>query len=414
LLVSKLLNRNIRNETVPESWYEPLMSFGTRTNSGEIVTPEGAFGSLGTVFACVNIRANAMKKLPLQLFKYVKNGRERDKSHKLWYLLEKRPNKYQSPSQMWSYIELCRMLWGNAYVLQEFDRLGNHTALKPLEPSRVEILMDDNTGEYVFRYTNRKGEQKIYLEEEIWHFPYVSPDGKTGKSPLTVARENAGNLMAIQKFEGNFYKNGTLSQGVLKTDQQLSREDKTFLQEQWQLTNAGGVNAGKIPILDFGLEYKELTMPLKDAEFVMSKKMNQVEIANIFNVPIFMLNDMEKATFNNFEQMKLLFAENVILPEVISYEQEINYKSFTMAEQKKYYVKFNVTSALRGDAQSRVNYYKGMMEIGGLTPNQILKLEDFNPSELPESDKYYMTRNLAPLEAIKDNAMGGGGGIEEP
>lgn len=410
MLVSKALNRNIKNLSLESEIGWDVI--GNKTYSGETITPESAFSNLGTVYACATIRCNLISKLPLQLFKHLEKGREREKNHKLWYLLEKRPNNYQTPSQMWSFVELSRMLWGNGFVLQEYDQFGKHKSLRPLEPNRTEILINDLTDEYVFRYTDRKGQIFVYNEDEIWHFPYISPDGKIGKAPLTVARENSGNLMAIQKFEGNFYKNGTMTQGVLKTDQQLEREDKTHIQTQWALMHGGGMNAGKIPILDFGLEYKELTMPLKDAEFIMSKKMNQVEIANIFNVPMFMLNDMEKATFNNFEQMKLLVAENVLLPEIIQMEQEINYKAFTTKEQKMYYVKFNVTSALRGDSKSRVDYYKGMMDIGGITPNKILELEDFNPSELPESDEYYMTRNLSPITAIKANA-GGGAVIEK-
>jgi HK97 family phage portal protein len=411
LLGRRIVNNTIKNEIVvdDEKWKTLLGAFTSTTYSGETVTAEGSFTNLSYVFACINIRCNAFSKLPLQLFKHTNKGNERERQHRLVYLMGKRPNKYQTPSQFKKFIEASLMLWGNSFILQEFDNFGFHTALKPLVPSKVTIQKDNN-GDYWYEYRNDKGELLQYCEDEIAHIPYTTLDGKVGKAPLTVARENIGNLQAIQRFEGNFYKNGALVQGALTTQEELGEDEITTLQNMWATRNAGGNNAGKIPILPFGLDFKDISMPLKDAEFIMSKKMNQIEIANIFNVPVFMLNDMEKATFNNFEQMKLLFGENCMLPDVIACEEEFNYKFFTLSEQNKYYVKFNMSSALRGDMQSRVTAYKGLMEIAGITPNEIREKEDFNKLELPEADEPYMTRNLSPLKAIKDNAMGGGGG----
>lgn len=415
MLGRRLVGNTIKNETLtidnPALWSDIFTT--NNTYSGEIVTAEGAFTSLSYVYACVTIRANAFSKLPLQLFKHTKRGNEREREHRLAYLLEKRPNKYQTPSQFKKFYEASLMLWGNVYILQEFDNFGLHKALIPLEPSKVTILRNENTGDYYFQYQSKKGELKTYSEDEIIHVPYMTLDGKIGKAPLTVARENIGNLQSMQRFEGNFYKNGTLTQGALSTDEVLGETEIDKLQRMWSSRYSGGDNAGKIPIFHSGIDFKSISMPLKDAEFIMSKKMNQIEIANIFNVPVFMLNDMEKATFNNFEQMKLLYGENCLQPDVTACEEELNYKLFTLSEQKKYYVKFNMSAALRGDMQSRVNAYKGLMEIAGITPNEIREKEDFNSIELPEADEAYMTRNLAPLKAIKDNATGGGGSNEQ-
>ena len=80
------------------------------TSSGEKIDAENAFSNIGTIFECVVIRSNSISKLPLQLFKTSKTGKIRDKNHNLWYLLEKRPNKWQTPSQFKSYIEVSLSL----------------------------------------------------------------------------------------------------------------------------------------------------------------------------------------------------------------------------------------------------------------------------------------------------------------
>lgn len=82
------------------------------TSSGEKIDAENAFSNIGTIFECVVISVNSISKLPLQLFKTSKTGKIRDKNHNLWYLLEKRPNKWQTPSQFKSYIEVSKITLG--------------------------------------------------------------------------------------------------------------------------------------------------------------------------------------------------------------------------------------------------------------------------------------------------------------
>ncbi len=413
MLGRRLVNNVVKNQvlTVDNSkgWKE-VLQIGT-TYSGESFTATEAFTSLSYVFACVTIRANAFSKLPLQLYKRTPNGSERDRDHYIAYLLEKRPNKYMTPSQLKKFWQASLMLWGNVYIRMEFDEKGRVSSLIPLEPSKVTVKKNLETGDYYYDYSSEKG-IITYTEDEIIHVPYITTDGKIGKAPLSVARENVGNLKAMQRFEGTFYKNGTLTQGALVTSESLGKEEIDTLQKMWAQRYSGGENAGKIPILHSGLDFKAISIPLKDAEFVMSKRLNAVEIANIFNVPIFMLNDMEKATFNNFEQMKLLFGENCLQPDVTAGEEELNYKLFTTKEQRKYYVKFNMAAVLRGDMKTRVEAYEKLMHIAGITPNEIREKEDFNQFEMPEANVPYITRNLAPLDTIKVNA-GGGGNNEE-
>ncbi|AIM32391.1 hypothetical protein DF16_orf03976 [Bacillus thuringiensis serovar kurstaki str. YBT-1520] len=45
-------------------------------------------------------------------------------------------------------------------------------------------------------------------------------------------------------------------------------------------------------------------------------------------------------------------------PILIQYEEEFSYKSFSFHEQKRYYLKFNLTSLLRADSKSRANSTK--------------------------------------------------------
>lgn len=399
-----MLFRSIMNSTNTDSegnWWDIFTTNGTRvTSSGEVISPEGAFSNIGTVFECVVIRANSLSKLPLQLYKYTKNGKTRDKDHKLSYLLEKRPNKWQTPSQFKSYIEVSRLLWGNAYIKMVFDRQGNITSLEPLNPSDVTIVKNTN-GDYFYRECNSEG-IKTYSEDEIIHLPYVSLDGKVGKAPLEVARENAGNLQAINKFEGSFYKNGTLTTGVLESPGMLTKDAKTKIKEEWATLYGGVNNAGSIAVLDAGFNYKPITIPLKDIEFIASRKMNKTEIATIFDVPSYMLNDLDNAKFNNVEQQNLRYLTDVLQPNITAIEEEFNYKVFIPSEAKRYYVKFNLNSALRADSKTRAEYYKEMIGMGIMSINESRSLEDLD-SIGEMGDKHYISLNYTTLDTIEQH-----------
>ncbi len=408
MIFRSLLNIEKRSS---QSWEDILFNaFGYKTKSGQVITPEGAFDNLGAVFACVERRANALSKLPLQVFERTEDGRKRANKHNIDYLLTKRPNKYQTPSAFKKYIVVSQLLWGNAYILMEFDRKGKIIELIPLNPGSTTILKQN--GEYWF-HTNIDGKPYVFHEEEIIHLPYISSDGKIGKAPLTVARENAGNLQAMQEFEGNFYRNGTMTKGALKVPGELNKDAKRKIREEWRELYGGVQNTGDIAILDSGLEWQSISIPLKDAEFVTSKKLTIVEIANIFNVPSFLLNDMEKSTYNNIEHQNMRFILDVIQPDCIAIEEEFNYKLFTEKEREKYYVKFNLTSALRGDSESRVKFYKEMLAMGVYSINEVRELEDKNSiGEI--GDKHYFSLNYTTLETLeKHQRIKGGDELDE-
>ncbi len=410
-----MIFRNIINKTSIENnsnWWDILLGTGNRvTSSGEYISPESAFSNIGTVFECVVIRANSMAKLPLHLYKRTKNGKEKDKNHKLSYLLEKRPNKWQTPSQFKQYIEVCRCLWGNAFIKIVFDRYGEIIALEPLDPSKVFMIKQYKTNDYLYQYNGNNGFE-VFTEEEIIHIPYISMNGKEGKAPLEVARENAGNLQAITKFEGGFYKNNAMLTGILETPSQLNEEAKKKIKSEWRNLYSGSSNAGDIAILDVGFKFNPISIPIKDMEFIASRKMNKTEIATIFDVPLYMLNEFENAKFNNVEQQNIRYLNDVLQPTITLIEEELNYKLFTISESKKYYVKFNLNSMLRADSKTRAEYYKSMIETGVMSINTVCSLEDLdNIGEI--GDKHFMSLNYTTLDTIEKHQRILKGGDED-
>lgn len=380
-----------------QSWFLDMFSSGN-TSTGISVTEELSLG-VTAVYACINILGNSIGKLPFQAFEKTNEGRKRLKEHSVAKLIETRPNPFQTPFTFKKMLETHRGLWGNAYANIEFDRYGFPVALWPLNPKYTEPYFDHERGQLWYITQLPNGQTKKLHHEEVIHLPGMVIEGFKGLSPIRVARESIALGLSTKEFVGRFYKNGTSTRGILKVPQPLKKESKDKMREEWEKANSGLDNSQRVAILDAGLEYQSISMPLADAQFIETLKDNLDEIARIFNVPPHMIGNLERATFNNIEHMGLEFLQNTMEPILVLWEEEFAYKLFLNSESKSFYVKFNVNSLLRGDSQSRAEYYRTMSNIGAYNINQIRELEDMDAVDF--GDKYYKMINMAPVDVLE-------------
>lgn len=380
MIFSSLLNS--RNETTdvrnPSSWFVKM--FGHEASSGERVTVNSALG-VPTVFRCINIRANAIAMLPFQTFKRTNKGRERDRNHAVAKLLERQPNPYQGPFKFKHLAETHRNLWGNAYINIEWGVDGKPKALWLLNPSVTEPYLDIDTNFLWYLTTLPNGEQVKIPYHDIIHLTTLSTDGLKGKTPIQIARESIGSSQAAQKFKGKFFKHGAVNSGFLKIPGMLNKEAKEKIRDEWEKANTGIDNAQRVAILDAGLEFQSLSMPLKDAQFIEAMRFDRAEIANIYDIPLHMVNELDRATYSNIEQENLSFLQNTINPSLVQYQEEFANKLFTEREQSKYYINVNLDMILRADTKTRGEFYKIMLDKGVYSINEVRELEERNAIE---------------------------------
>lgn len=381
----------------PAPWF--LKMFGHESSSGEVVTVNSAL-AIPTVYRCVNIKANAIAMLPFQMFKRSAVGREREKRHIVSKLLETRPNPFQSPFKFKHLIEVHRNTWGNAYININWGADGRPKEMWLLNPSVTEPIIDTTNNTLRYQTTLPNGEQTMIGEGDIIHLIALSTDGIKGKPPIQVARESIGSSQAAQKFKGKFYKHGASNSGVLKVPGMLNSEAKEVVRKEWEKANTGLNNAQRIAILDAGLEFQSISMPLKDAQFVESMKFDKAEIATMFDIPLHMVNELDRATHSNIEHENLSFIQNTLSPILRQNEEEFMYKLFSEREQARYYLKFNLESLLRADKKTQAEFYKIMLDVGAYSINEVRELEDRNAVE--GGDKHRVDLNHVSLDIADD------------
>lgn len=105
-------------------------------------------------------------------------------------------------------------------------------------------------------------------------------------------------------------------------------------------------------------------------------------------------------TFSNIEHLSMSFVEHTLQPICTQIEQEMNYKLFTTAEQKQgFYVKFNMTSALRADSKTRAEYYQMMVRNGFMTVNEVRALEELDKLR-EHGDRNLISQDLTFLDNL--------------
>ena len=139
-----------------------------------------------------------------------------------------------------------------------------------------------------------------------------------------------------------------------------------------------------------GMEFQQVGIPPEDAQFLETRKFQIAEIARIFNVPSHMINDLDRATFNNISELSIGFLRYTMTPWLVSWEQELNRKLFPGSNT--YYVKFNVNGLLRGTQKDRADYYKTAIEYGWMSRNEVRELEDLN--RVDGLDEYLQPLNM--------------------
>ncbi len=386
-------NKSTLNE--PEQWLIDLVG-GKLTGSGVKITPNLAL-NLSAVYKCLSIRAGTISKMPLQVFMKDNNGKKTRVKGEVSYLLEKRPNKLTTPSQLKKMISIDVDLWGNSYVLIT----KNRKELKRLEPWKVSVsLMTDGSLRYKY-YNVLTSKTEIYKDEEVMHFKDFGTDGILGKSKIQAAREVLGNAKASNKLLSKYYQNGTLAKGILTHPGSLDKDTKEIIKEAWRDANAGLKSAYDIPVVDGGLEYKDISMSFEDAQFLNLNKFSIEEIGRFFNVPPYKLGIMDGAKFNNVQSQEMDFIGGSIQPFITDIEEEFDYKYFYTTEKNKgYYVKFNMSVAMRADDLSRADFYEKMTNIGLFSINQCLDKED-EEGIGAEGDKHYRSLNYASVDMME-------------
>ena len=364
-----------------------------RSNAGKRVTDKTALQHI-VVYACVRVLSEAVAQLPLHVYRYTDNGKERVPQHPLYFLLHDQPNPEMTSFVFRETLMSHLLIYGNAYAQIIRNGRGEVVGLYPLSPDKIRVDRDDkNRLIYIYsRYDeanpNVKEQGEIILKSEnVFHIPGLGFDGLVGYSPIAMAKNALGISLACEEYGASFFANGASPSGILEHPGVIKDPEK--IRNAWQYAYGSG-NSHKVAVLEEGMKYQPIAIPNNEAQFLETRKFQIEEIARLYRVPLHMIGDLEHATFSNVEHLSLDFVKYSLDPWLVRWEQNMQKDLLSDSEKGQYFIKFNVEGLLRGDYASRMQGYATARQNGWLSANDIRELEDMNRIPDEEGGNLYL------------------------
>jgi HK97 family phage portal protein len=363
-----------------------------------------AGSKLAIIEACVSAYSQTLAMCPGDHWRSLANGgRERVTTSALSRILRK-PNDYQSISDLM--LNAVRQLYleGNAYLwcprnarfeIQELHLMDN----------RYSRALIDGEGEVHYQLggnaivLNRFGTllSRVPLRDVLHiklHCDQLR-DPLRGESPLCSAYLDVATGMSIRAQQAKFYQNQAKPGTVLSTDLQLDKDQVSALRDRWN-EQTSGANVGGTPILTNGL--KPLALPyaaFRDAQMAEVLKLSDADIAMAFRVPPAILGIAQgpretEALMQSWIASGLGFCLNHV--------EEAFGLTFELKGVPDEYVEFDTKALLRSAFVNRIEGLTKAVIGGVMSPNEARNSEDL--PNTPFGDEPRVQQQVVPLSQV--------------
>ena len=371
------------------NWLADLL--GGKSHTGKLVTLESAL-KLDTIIACVGLLSETVGGFPLKVYQGDPDDeREAVPEHPTYELLHSRPNPAMPPVTFWGLVMMHCATWGESFIGKRFSPRGQVNQLWAVEPGRVRVELRE--GEKLYWVKNEDGVERDapYTADEIIHVIGFTRTGLRGLSPVEMAREAIGAGLAIDEYTNRFFANGAIPLGVLETDNELTDDAHGRLRRDWERRHKGPQRAHRIAILEQGLKYHAISMPLKDLEFVALQALSAKKICRIYRTPASMIDaeggDQGKGlTYRNVQADNIRFLVHTIRVWLKRISQSLEMDRDLFPEGSGLFAQHVVADLLQMDPLTEAQVFA--IETGNRPwrqPNEVRRLK--NLPAIPELDE---------------------------
>lgn len=380
--------------------------YGAVPDAGEIVT-EGSSLSVSAVWACANLISGTISSLPFQVYRDRGDGfREPFRDHPLYRVLHDSPNYDQTSLDFWDYVSLSVDLFGNGYADIKRNAEGQVIALRPMKPDTVSVRrLESGPLEYTW---SKDGSFYRRRDRDVLHIRGPGGDPLGGMSALTFGRQTFSSAIAADRAAAGMFRNGMRPSGILSFSEWLSPDNRKIAREALAKEYMGAINAGKPFIAEGGMKFETLSISPEDAQMLETRAFSVEEICRYFGVPPVMIGHTSKTTSwpSGVEQQVLMFQKFTLRRRLKRIEQAVMMQLLTPEDRARgVTVEFNLEGLLRADSAARSSFYQTMTQIGGMTINEVRRLENLPP--VAGGDEVRMQMQNVPIsEAGNANEAG--------
>jgi len=304
-----------------------IRSGGSRNIGATQVGNELAASLRGTVFACLQHRANALTGVKFDSYAEKNYKREElGRGHWANELLNN-PNPYFTRSQVFSYIENWLSINGNAYIWTPTNGYRVPLQMWVLNPTRMRVIKGDNNFIEGYVYQSAQEGNIAIPEKEVIHLAKIHPAARPeeiigmnifGVGLVSAALEYANIDREVSAYLARLFENNTVPPLIATFPERFDADEWHKLKAAWneelpdyklRALLGGGMQLQLPPKGELSIGYEAVS------------KDTRAQIAQVFGVPPGMLD----GSFQNratAEVQWAIFRQNTIDPEALYIAEE--------------------------------------------------------------------------------------------
>lgn len=383
--------------TDPKGW----QTLGVGPTWAKIAVRDTTQLQITTAWSAVRLIAETVGTLPLHLYRKTAKGRERAVDDPRYELVRWQPCDYMTAPEWKESMVVSIATMGQAYnPVTRFESTGRVISIESVHKSRVQPEVQRD-GSITWWLTDRHGQRRACTRRDILPVRGFGNAGELeGFAPHHIHSNSLGLSVAMEKYAAEFFGSGGRPQGILKTKAEFGEKSRDQIRAGFAKYLQDSRERGELPVLDGETEYQAVSTPNNEAQFIEARKLQIAEIARIYRVPLHMLMETEKASYNNTEQANKHFLDYTLLAYLTRIEASLNSCLLDPAERAQgMYFEFDVNNLLRGDSTQRADYYLKMRTAGAITQNEIRQRE--NMALVEGADDLHVPLNMAPSDMLR-------------
>jgi HK97 family phage portal protein len=331
---------------------------------------------LPAFYAGVKLLSFNAASLPIRIYQYLNGG----SSHQRWLgpTFFDKPNLLDTPFDWVSTMMASVQVHGNSWgFITHKDAYGYPLGVTWVPPQDVTVIEPEDL------HTADPTKAKVFFwgrevkwfgpDTEVFHIKALGMPGRIeGISPLRAFALTLTSGKMAQEYGTGFYESGGFPPG---TFQNMNIEIDADAAAEIRQSLVTSLRRREPLVYGADWEYKPVTVPPSEAQFIQAMQLNATQIAAVLNLPPDRLGGTrgDSMTYNTVVQANLEIIES-LRPWLVKFEQAF----FDLLPRKRF-TKFYTDELLKTDLLQRVQIYEIMRNIGIKTADEIRLELDMDP-----------------------------------
>lgn len=366
-----------------------------------------------TLFACIRMLVTSAPTARMQVQKRLTRGQtEIYEDHYLQKVLDL-PNFRQSHYEFIELRDTYYYLDGNAFILIGREN-GRTNELWLPQPDRMHPVINRSKSFYDpdallgFVYRTLDGESIGFLPEDVMHIKFPNPNdpyGGLGRGipPVMSAAYDVDNDNSQASFIRQFFKNGAVPSGIIKSKNILDDAEVKRIQKGIADQYSGEQNWHKTMVLDADAEYQQTGLSMDKMVFPELQSISEARICSVMGVPPVLIGakaGLDAATYSNYKLARsAMWEDHIMTNNQKMAEAYTRAFSKELGENVIIQHDYSKVVALQEDRTERFNRSNQAILGGWITVNEGRREVGLGP--LPEGVGDVLYRPLM-IEAIDD------------